>query len=111
MAGEATAVAARPTPPTFKKSRRFICFPSVFADTRPGDNDLVSSSLVFRWSVLDCCFAMWALKPRLLVFRKRSISRIYGPGGRMTNWLTIIKGSAAATAVSKGCQDTAQPLG
>src|SRR5207248_6909585 len=30
IAGAATAVAARPTPPTFKKSRRFICFPSMF---------------------------------------------------------------------------------
>jgi hypothetical protein len=34
IAGDATAVAARPTPPTFKKSRRFIWLPLyVFADT------------------------------------------------------------------------------
>jgi hypothetical protein len=33
IAGEATALAARPAPPTFKKSRRFICFlPSVLPD-------------------------------------------------------------------------------
>jgi hypothetical protein len=30
IAGAATALAARPTPPAFKKSRRFMCFPSVF---------------------------------------------------------------------------------
>ena len=28
----------------------------------------MSSSLVYRWPVLDCCLGMWALKPRLLVF-------------------------------------------
>jgi hypothetical protein len=32
----------------------------------------------------------------------QSISRLYGPAGRMTNWWLIIKGSGSA-AVAKDC--------
>jgi hypothetical protein len=46
MAGAATVLAARPAPPTFKKSRRFMRFPFVDAETSTRDNDL---KMPFFW--------------------------------------------------------------
>jgi hypothetical protein len=42
--------------------------PPCFCRYRPPDDDLMSSSRVYRWPVLDCCLGMWAPKPGLLVF-------------------------------------------
>jgi hypothetical protein len=40
IAGAATVLAARPTPPAFKKSRRFMRFPPLCADLSTRNSDL-----------------------------------------------------------------------